>query len=475
MLASKRFSQFDSSSLPLRYIVPTFAGFTLLCTSFLTWLRDPLVGTSSAWRIPVYIGWPFRSPFLNYGVLCLLCAVYMFFVAYTSESQENGFGRYSEGLPAQYSEGRYSFAAWLCLVPVILFCLQYLIFDVQSINQLAQHKIQTLLISQHLEYRLAPQRIPMLPFTIDISLFQNRLVLLVDQISLGAFLPVFGSVALFAYQRRRQILWRRNASLVPEKQRDPRQWLALSLAVLLGCFIFGRVPLSMLCDYQANLALSSGNYDSASQWLDDALFFDPGLNQVSYYHIQRGQIRFFVEHDNQGDDSVAYLANNAYQQSDFVTAYQELFGAWERNRNSSWVVDQISLVLMRQVEANRPLSVADPGSDSDPLLVSAQENDKSLPILQSLVQINPGNVYARYVSGRINYDLHAYIDCTTQMQFVSQLSANRDIQSAALTSIGLSEEGQGDFETSRVFLQEAVALDPNYYNNVAREELSGLH
>ena len=475
MLASKRFSQFDTSLLPLRYIVPTFAGFTLLCTSFLTWLRDPLVGTSSAWKIPVYIGWPFRSPFLNYGVLCLLCAIYVFFVAYTSESQVDNFGRTSEGSPVYHDEGRYTLAAWLCLVPLILFCLQYLVFDIQSINQLAQHKIQTLLISQHLEYRLAPQRIPMLPFMIDISLFQTRVVLLIDQISLGSLLPVFGSIALFAYQRRRYLLWRRNASPVLAKERGQGGWLFLSLAALLGCFIFGRVPLSMLCEYQANLSLSSGNYDSASQWLDDALFFDPGLNQVAYYHIQRGQIRFFVEHDNQGDDSVAYLASNAYQQSDFVTAYQELFGAWERNRNSSWIVDQISLVLMRQVESNRPLSVADPGSDSDPLLVSAQENDKSLPVLQSLVQINPANVYARYVSGRINYDLHAYIDCTTQMQFVNQLSTNRDIQSAALTSMGLSEEGQGYLETSRVFLQEAVALDPNYYNNVAREELSGLH
>ncbi len=474
MLAPKRFSQFDMSSLPLRYIVPTFAGFTLLCTSFLTWLRDPLEGTSSAWKVPVYIGWPFRSPFLNYGVLCILCAIYLFFVAYTSEPQTNGLGRQSKSLPA-YNDNRYSFAAWLCLFPMLLFCLQYLVFDVQSINQLAQHKIQALLIAQHLEYRLAPQRIPVLPFTADISSSQTRLALFVDQVSLGAFLPVFGAVALFVYQRRRQVLWRRNMPQVVAKERTRGGWLAVSLAVLLGCAIFGRVPLSLFCEYQTSMALASGNYDSASQWLDAALLFDPGLNQVDYYHIQRGQVRFFVEHDNQGDDSVAYLANSAYQQADYVTAYQYLFGAWEKNRNAPWLVDQISVVLMRQVEAARPLSDSDPGDDSDPLLISAQENDKSLPILQRLVQISPTNVYARYVSGRINYDLHSYIDCTTQMQFVNQLSLNADIKSAALTSIGLSEEGQGDLQTSRLFLQRAVDLDPNYHNNVAREELSGLH
>ena len=440
------------------------------------------MGTFSAWRIPVYIGWPFRSPFLNYGVLCVLCAIYLFYVAYTSESPVDRFGRHIENAPF-YNRGRYSFAMWLCFVPALLFCLQYLVFDVQSINQLAQHKIQALLIAQHLEYRLAPQRIIMLPFTTNISLPQTRLALLVDQISLGAFLPFFGALALFLYNRRRHVLWRRNMPQIPAKQRERGKWLAVSLATLLGCVIFGRVPLSLLCEYQANLALAFGNYDSASQWLDEAILFDPGLNQVAYYHIQRGQVRFFVEHDNQGDDSVAYLADNAYQQGDYPTAYQELFGAWERNRtmlsaknqNPSWIVDQISLVLMHQVEVSRPLSVFDVTDESDPLLVSAQENDKSLPILQSLVQISPTNVYARYVAGRVNYDLHAYIDCTTQMQFVNQISSNKDIQSAALTSIGLSEEGQGDLQTSRIFLQRAVALDPNYYNNVAREQLSGLH
>ncbi|GAC1359030.1 MAG: hypothetical protein NVS2B12_06890 [Ktedonobacteraceae bacterium] len=475
MLASKRFSQFDSSWLPLRYIVPTFAGFTLLCTSFLTWLRDPLMGLSSAWNIPVYIGWPFRSPFLNYGVLCLLCAIYMFFVASTPETGTEETGGSSQQLVVQYARNRYSFAGWVCLLPVILFCLQYLVFDLQSINQLAQHKMQALLVSQHLEYRLAPQRIPLLPFAIDISLPQTRLSLLVDQISLGSLVPIFGSVALFIYQRRLNSMRRRNASVALSKQRGRIYWVPVSLVILLGAFFLGRVPLSLICQYESNLAMASGNYNSASQWSDDALALDPGLNQVAYYHVQHGQIRFFIEHNDQSDDSLAYLSFSAYQQGDYTTAYQQLFGTWERNRSSTWVIDQMSLILMRQVEANRPLSQLNPGDDSDPLLISARENDKSLPVLRSLIQINPTNVYARYVSGRINYDLHAYIDCTTEMQFVNQLSRNHDIQSAAFTTIGLSEEGQGELESSRFFLQEAVALDPNYYNNVAREQLSGLH
>ncbi len=475
MLALKRFSQFDISLLPLRYIVPTFAGFTLVCTSFLPWLRDPLMGPSSAWKIPVYIGWPLRTSFINYGVLCLWCAFYMFFLAWTSQSPDeiSVEGSSSRSLFVQSVKAQYTRAALICLVPLLLFCLQYLIFDVQSINQLAQHKLQALLIAQHLEYRLAPQRIPVRPFSIDISLLPVRLLLLVDQISLGSFLPVFGSLALLAYR-----LLQRPASMLPfrVKQNNRARWIALSLAVLLGGGLFGRVPLSLFCEYQANLALSSGNYDAASQWLGDAVFLDPGLNQVAYYHIQLGQIRFFIEHDNQGDDSLAYLAFSYYQGGDYINAYQHLFGAWTRNRNTTWIIDQMSFILMQEIEVNRPISLSNAGDDNpDLLLVSAQENDKSLPLLESLLQVNPNNVYARYVSGRVNYDLHEYVDCTTQMQFVNQLSQNRDFQSAAFTSIGLSEEGQGDLPTSRVFLEKAVSLDPNYFNNVAREELSGLH
>jgi len=472
MLALKRFPQFDMSLLPLRYIVPTFAGFTLLSTSFLPWLRDPLMGTSSAWNIPVYIGWPFRSPFFNYGVLCLLCAFYMFFLAWTSESSVEDYARSSQALFVRSVKAKYTRAAWICLIPLFLFFLQYIIFDVQSINLLAQHKLQSLLIGQHLEYRVAPQRILLRPFAIDVSVIPIRYVMLINQISLGSCLPMFGCLALLAYR-----LLQRPAAVLEfaeKEQKSRMRWITVSLAILIGACIFGRVPLSLFCEYETSLALFSGNYNAASQWLDDAIFLDPGLNQVAYYHIQRGQIRFFTEHDSQSDDSVAYLAFGYSQIGDYTNAYQHLFGTWEQNR-SSWVVDQISLILMQQIEINRPLSTSDPGDDPDALLVSAQENDKSLPLLQNLINVNPNNVYARYVAGRIDYDLHAFVDSTTQMQLVSQLSRNRDLQSAAFTTIGLSEEGQGDFVTSRVFLQKAVSLDPNYFNNVAREELSGLH
>ncbi len=105
---------------------------------------------------------------------------------------------------------------------------------------------------------------------------------------------------------------------------------------------------------------------------------------------------------------------------------------------------------------------------------SERKDDKALPQLQYLLQIDPANVYAHYTIGRIEYNEHDYIDCTRQMWLVNQLSMNQEIQSSAYTYIGLSEAGQGDYTDSRLFLFKAVALDPHYYNNTAREELSGL-
>jgi lipoprotein NlpI len=61
------------------------------------------------------------------------------------------------------------------------------------------------------------------------------------------------------------------------------------------------------------------------------------------------------------------------------------------------------------------------------------------------------------------------------MQKVIALSQNKDIQSTAYTYLGLSEAGQGDYSASRTFFMKAVQFDPNYRNNTAREELSGLH
>ena len=60
------------------------------------------------------------------------------------------------------------------------------------------------------------------------------------------------------------------------------------------------------------------------------------------------------------------------------------------------------------------------------------------------------------------------------MYKVIRFSTDIAVQSSAYTYIALSDAQQGDYTSSRRFLLKAIALDPAYRNNTAREELSGL-
>ena len=61
------------------------------------------------------------------------------------------------------------------------------------------------------------------------------------------------------------------------------------------------------------------------------------------------------------------------------------------------------------------------------------------------------------------------------MSKVIQLSHDHDIQSSAYTYIALSIAAKGDLVKARTVLFQALALDPNFHNDTAREALSGLH
>jgi hypothetical protein len=61
------------------------------------------------------------------------------------------------------------------------------------------------------------------------------------------------------------------------------------------------------------------------------------------------------------------------------------------------------------------------------------------------------------------------------MYIVLQSSSDAEVQSSAYTYLAISAAQQGDYVSSRKFLLKAVELDYAYRNNIAREELSGLH
>src|SRR5437667_1321815 len=134
-----------------RVIMPSLAGGAMLGASLLPWLIDPLGEAFPAWQLPVDIGWQLHSGLFSYGLLCLCCAVYAFFIAYLAWHEGRSVRTHS------------TLAGLLCLMPLGLFFTQYLFIDMGSIAQLAQHEFQALFIQGHFGYHTAAQFIPIRP------------------------------------------------------------------------------------------------------------------------------------------------------------------------------------------------------------------------------------------------------------------------------------------------------------------------
>ncbi|HEY6542761.1 MAG TPA: hypothetical protein VIZ18_17590, partial [Ktedonobacteraceae bacterium] len=334
---------------------------------------------------------------------------------------------------------------------------------------LAQHRIQMLLIQRHFGYAIALPLIPIDPRAFSSSTLLMRLELLVDQLSIGPLLPIVSAWLLIATQRR--------APVGPAKKRRRSArilgWL-LALAFVIVC---GRAPASVACEYQAKVALAQGNYAQALQWLDRAVALNPQLDSMAYYHVQRGEALYYLQPGQLNDEIRFYLADSYLQEKDNLSAYRELFVVWQTHREVSWIRDEMETLLTNLAENVGPLSNTRGGGFNVRVIttLAEQKNDEiALSWLQVLSYADPNNIYSRYMIGRIDYDLGNYVACGAQMAQVIALSRNADIQSSAYTYIALSDAGRGDYIDERVLLLQAVALDPAYWNNTAREELSGL-
>lgn len=441
-------------SLPARSIIPAAAGCIMLFGSFLPWLVDPLAGSFSAWKLPVDIGWQFRVNIFSYGLLCLCCAALALFTAFVNLKPSRRTKYFTPG---------YASLGVLCMVPFFLFSLQYLFADVHGVDVLAQHMIQELLVRSHFGYSVADRLIPLSPFTLTSATLLGRFELLVDVVTLGPFTSLVSGVVLIGCRR---LLTAPNLTVV--KKRRSLAWYLLMPFV---CFpllaVLGRAPAATTLNNLAKSSLSTGDAITALKLLDVARVLNPALDQVPYYHIERGQANYTLNPNDQSDDGRAYLAFVYHVEGDNLDADQELFALWRAHPTAPWVVDELSITLETQAEFTQ--------QPNAPPVARADNDIAAMTWLQILAQTDASNVYAQYLIGRMQYYLHSYSSCIGHMASVVQLSRNADIQSSAYTYMGLSVAGQGDIVGERSFLFEAIKLDPNYNNNTAREELSGLH
>lgn len=437
----------------LTWIIPFVAGSIMLLASVLPWLRDGLQGNRIAWNIPVNIGWEVQTSLGNYGLLCMGCACYTFLIAYAHWRPFRG---------SAYFMQKQGMAGLLCLVPVFLFLFQYLLADTVQIDTLARHLIQSQLIERHFGYDYPVQLLRIDPFVFDTSTIGDRVRLLIDSSSIGVLLPLISAWMLIDYKRFFMQFPQ------PILSKRPKRYIRCILigAIICACILLGRAPFARLAGYQAKAALTTGNYTKALQWLDLAHAFNPALDQVYYYHVERGEASYFLYPQLQTDDTHAYLAFNYAQQGDNLDAYQEILAVWRQHSTTPWIVNEMSYALEKLSEFAQPLKGV---QQRRPI-----NDDTALPWLELLIQVDSSTVYGHYVEGRIQYDLRNYSECMKQMAIVIHTSSVAEIQSSAYTYIALSYAGQGNFLQERTLLLKAVALDPNYENNTAREELSGL-
>ncbi len=444
----------------LRNTRPALAGGIMLCAGLVTWLNDPLGKTYTGWHLPIDIGWQFRIGIFNYGLLCLLCASFCCAISFANWKPWKGSSLLAH---------RTGLAGCLCLLPLALFLLQYLSADLVGINQLAQHSKQLIFMQRHFGYATAKLFIPLDPLSIDISTIHMRFQLLVDQISIGPLLCLVSACLLLTVPKRSRLV-------VAKKQRRLARsggWLIFMLALVVVC---GRAPASFVFEQQARALLAQGEYAQALQWLDKAAAFNPALHSMTYYHIERGEALYFLQPDQQSDESQLYLAATYLQERAIANAYRQLYPLWQSHQSTIWISDEMSNLLERLAETARPLLTMTRGLNVQPLTLAMKEkaDEVALSWLETLSNVDPGNAYTHYMLGRINFDLQNYAACVQQMSQVIELSSSSAIQSSAYTYSALSKAGQGDYINERTLLLKAIDLDPSYWNNTAREELSGL-
>lgn len=348
------------------------------------------------------------------------------------------------------------------LITVGLFLAQYLLNDRGAIDQLAQQNNQMLLIAGHFGYSHTPEIFPLKAMGIDLSNIGTRFQLLVDQLQAGAFVLI-PALCLMLYSGGTK------RAALPGKRAG--RALLIGAGLLFVVVIAGRPLAGMVAQNLADSAIAQGDYSGALQWLDRAVFFDPLMSQEDFYHIERGQAELFLYPARQSDDSRAYVASLLDQQKDYQGAYQLLSNTSQANRAAPWVVDQSSAALESLVESAHAAQLQ--YLPQKPQSIIAKDS-AALPWLQVLLQTDPGNVYAQYMLGRVDYDLQEYAASKARLLASLQLVSDEAYRSSVYTYVAFSDDRLGNYVEGRSMLLEAVQLDPEYRNDVARGAISGL-
>jgi tetratricopeptide (TPR) repeat protein len=364
----------------------------------------------------------------------------------------------------------------------------------------------------------------------------GRLALLIDVLGPGILFPVAAAIIAFVSSNYHRVPAQAAPPAIPLRQRIREHWRVVLLVSLFLLIVFGRAPLAMLCEYQAKQALAMGNYHSAISWLQRAVTLNPALTKIAAYHEERGRADYYLRPDHLTDDAYTYLASVYSSENDYRDAFSVLQLVWDdhtSHENMPWLTEQLSITLEWLAESTATMATKQSGSwlannnatlqqssswpannntalqqgasnsglpqaSSQLALLSTLQNSNptqqiaatyalaplvpgndgspaALFWLRMLSQVDSSNVYASYALGRAFYAQGGYAACIEYMRQALDANPNTNVQSSADTYIALSMIEQGKVAQARQLLLQAVQLDPDFNNNTAREQLSGLH
>src|SRR5579875_1315904 len=503
---------------------PTLAAGVLLAASLNSWLIVPLEQVYGPWGLAVNIGWG-ETSLISYGLLTVVAALALLAIPLWNLRSLNWRELPQGAAPTRrLTTGAQVGLLLIALAPVALFLFQMLFVDMRLLETLAKQENDYLLIALHLGYSLDSQRFKMIPFLITVGTPQDRMVMLLQlagfgpELALLAVLPSLVGVYLAwraAHDERRmwlaQALKGANGAALDDdidesedadalediadsletttdRQRLMWRWRValIAAAVLVGLIIFGRAPAGLLFEYLGSQSFASGDYVGALNWYSSAQTLTPTLDDSLAFHTMRGEAQYELG-QRSGMDVDLYLSDQYRLLGSLDQAWQVDQTLYALYPHTPVVIHEMMLTVEAQAELNTRVPYTN-GSDASPAPLrqdalhtihdankSVTAVDQALPWLNELFTLDPNNVYAHYLRGRIYLAARAYSLAASDFQSVVFLSHDDDMLSAAYTYLAFCDAGQGDLVHERLLLLHAVELDYGYNNNTAREALSGLH
>jgi lipoprotein NlpI len=463
-----------------RVLWPCLAGAVLLLASVVPWVAVPLIQSTSSWALPLDLGWGVQNRVLSYGALCVVAAGVCLGRALLAL---DGSAIPLIGVtPWRLRPLRMRTLTILGMVaggPSLLLIFQVVAVGGDQVVQWVDQENQGLLIRRHLGYGLAPQHLPMLLFHVPVDSPGDRFALLVQLCTPGALLPLLALLAcFFGAALTRQSLAGSHERPAPPPRR--KSWRAVCLLVLglVVVVVLARAPLGLVYESMGRQSLANGDYASALEWFDRAAAFDPALAALSGFHQERGAALYLL-HRTADTDVGLYLAAQD-------RAAGALGQAWltdsallrQYPRATPVLYDSIlTLELLAETNTRVELTPPDPEASIEQPILEPQKPDvdRALPWQDRLLQVQPASIYAHYLRGRTLFAVRSYELAARDFRALLTLSTSKDMQSTSYTYLAFCRAGLGDYQGERSLLQQAIRLDPGYYNTTAREAASGLH